>query len=124
MVLNALLGAGGQMNDKDKQEFVDRVCVDDENIEAAFKTRRDSYVFTDRRFIIEDVQGLTGRKRNLLSIPYSRISAFEVESAGHFDTDGELRLWVSGYPDVIKREFRKSIDIGLIQGLLARHTSN
>ena len=122
MVLNALLGTGGLMSDKERDEFSQRVCADGEQIEAAFKTKRDSYVFTDSRFILEDVQGLTGRKRSLLSVPYSKISAFEVESAGLFDTDGELRLWVSGYPSVIEREFRKSVDVYMLQALLALKT--
>ena len=121
MVMNALIGAAGKMSEKDQKEYEDRVCMDNETIEAAFKVRRDSYVFTDRRVILEDVQGITGRKRSLMSIPYSRISAFEVESAGRFDTDGELRIWISGYPEAIKVEFRKSVDVALIQALLARH---
>lgn len=121
MVMNALLGAAGKMSDKDQKAFEDRVCVDNETIEAAFKVRRDAYVFTNRRVIFEDVQGITGRKRSMMSIPYSRISAFEVESAGIFDTDGELRIWISGYPEAVKFEFRKSVDVALIQALLARH---
>ena len=114
MVMNALIGAAGVMSDKDRQEFAERVCAEDEQIEAAFKTRRDSYVFTDRRLLLEDVQGMTGRKRRLLSIPYSKISAFSVETAGHFDTDGEIRIWVSGLPAAVEREFRRGVDVYLI----------
>ncbi len=116
--MNALIGAAGQMSDKDKQKFYDRVCVDGEVILAAFKTKRDSYVFTERRFMYENVQGLTGRKRSLRSVPYSKISAFEVESAGFLDTDGELKLWISGYPGAMEFEFRGGIDVYLIQALL------
>ena len=122
MVINALLGAAGAMSDREREEFASRVCAPGEQIEAAFKTKRDSYVFTDRRFLLEDVQGITGRKRNLLSIPYSKISAFAVETAGHLDTDGELRLWVHGLPDPIKREFRRSVSVYDIQALLASKT--
>lgn len=120
MVMNALVGAAGQMKDKDQREFQERVCSDGETIEAAFRTKRDSYVFTNRRFIHEDIKGLTGQKRNLLSIPYDKISAFDVETAGFFDSDGELRLWVSGFPETIKYELRSGIDVYLIQALLAR----
>ncbi len=119
MTINALLGAAGQMSNRERESFAHRVCAEDEQIQAAFKTKRDSYVFTDRRFIMEDVQGMTGRKRSVLSIPYSKISAYEIESAGHLDTDGELRLWVSGYPEVIKREFRKNVDVYLLNKILA-----
>ena len=119
MVMNAVVGAAGQMKESDRSEFQDRVCSENEEILAAFKTKRDSYVFTDRRFIYEDVKGITGRKRKLFSVPYDKIGAFEVESAGLFDTDGELRLWVSGYPEVIKHELRAGIDVYLIQSILS-----
>jgi len=54
-----------------------------------------------------------------LSVPYDKISAFDVETAGFLDTDGELRLWVSGLPEVLKYELRDHIDVYLIQALLA-----
>ena len=57
MVMNALIGAAGQMSDEEQEQFQNRVCADGEVILAAFKTKRDSYVFTDRRFMYEDVQG-------------------------------------------------------------------
>ena len=122
MVTNLLFGSAGLMGDKDKQEFRERVCNDSEEIVAAFKTKRDSYVFTDTRLILEDVQGLMGKKRSLLSIPYTKISAFEVETAGFLDTDGELRFWVTGYPEVIKKEVRSGIDIYVLQNILSRYT--
>ena len=120
MVMNALIGAAGKMSDEEQQQFQNRVCADGEVILAAFKTKRDSYVFTDRRFIHEDIKGLTGRKRSLLSVPYDKVSAFDVETAGFLDTDGELRLWVSGYPEPLKYELRGGIDVYLIQALLAQ----
>lgn len=122
MTLNALLGAAGRMKDKDVKEFVERILGKEEKLVAAYRTKRDSYVFTDSRFIWEDVQGLTGRKRNLTSIPYSKISAFSVETAGIWDTDGELRLWVSGYASPIQFEFRGGVDIYDIQVILAMFT--
>lgn len=119
-MMNALLGAAGTMGEREKSQFAGRVCADGEAIELAFRTKRDSYVFTDRRFIVEDVHGMTGRKRNLLSVPYERISAFSIETAGFMDRDGELRLWVSGLGDEpLKYEFRKSVDVYGIQAFLA-----
>ena len=79
-------------------------------------------VFTDRRFVWEDIQGLTGRKRSLMSIPYSKISAYSVETPGLWDTDGELRLWVSGVASPIKFEFRSGINIYDIQFILSMFT--
>ncbi len=130
-MMNALIGAAGKMPEREVAEFQSRVCIGDEEIEAAFKTKRDSYVFTDRRLIVEDVKGMFGKKRSLLSIPYSKVSAFEVETAGLLDTDGELRVWISGFHgpasigndshgSMLKLEFRgNQIDVYVIQALLA-----
>ena len=79
------------MSDKDQKAYEDRVCMDNETIEGLQSTPR--FIRANRRVIF---QGITGRKRSMMSIPYSRISAFEVESAGIFDTDGELHQWLSG----------------------------
>ncbi len=122
MVMNALSGGAGLMSEKDRQDFAERVCADGEQIEAAFNTKRDSYVFTDRRLVLEEVQGMTGTKRKLVSIPYSKISAFSVETAGHFEPDGELKIWISGAQLVVEREFRRSVDVYLLQALLASKT--
>lgn len=121
MVMRLLTGTSGHMSSKQQKEFEARVCTEGETIVAAFRTQRDSCVFTDRRLLLEDVQGVTGRKKNLLSVPYDKIAAFEVETAGTADTDGELRIWVSGYDRVIKREFRRNVDVNVIQKLLAYH---
>ena len=61
----------------------------------AFKLLRDVYIFTSKRLILVDKQGLTGKKVEMLSIPYRAISRFSVETAGHFDLDAELKIWIS-----------------------------
>ncbi len=122
MTLNALLGTAGRMKDQEAKEFEERILGNDEKLIAAYRTKRDSYVFTNQRFIWEDIQGLTGRKRSLTSIPYSKISAYSVETPGIWDTDGELRLWVSGFASPIKFEFRSGINIYDIQIILATFT--
>ena len=122
MTSNVVLGAAGRMKEKDVEEFVERVLAAGETLVAAYRTKRDSYVFTDRRFIYEDIQGFTGKKRSLTSIPYSKISAYAVESAGYWDSDGELRLWVSGYATPVEYEFRGGIDVYDIQCILSTYT--
>ena len=67
-----------------------------EAVRFAFKLVRDSIIFTDRRILMIDVQGLTGSKKRFLTIPYRAITTFTLESAGHFDLDTELTLTVSG----------------------------
>ena len=122
MTSNVVFGAAGRMKEKDVEEFVERVLAAGETLVAAYRTKRDSYVFTDRRFIYEDIQGFTGKKRSLTSIPYSKISAYAVESAGYWDSDGELRLWVSGYATPVEYEFRGGIDVYDIQYILSTYT--
>lgn len=81
---------------------------------------RDVFIFTNKRLIIIDVQGLTGRKVEYLSVTYKSISRFSVESAGTFDLDAELKIWISGEaaPSVSKK-FNSSVDIYEVQRLLA-----
>jgi len=72
------------------------LLVPGERIVAAFKSVRDFVVFTDKRLIACNIQGITGKKRDFTSLPYSKIQAFSVETAGNFDLDAELELWFSG----------------------------
>lgn len=70
--------------------------VNGEEIIATFKGIRDGVVFTNKRIIAINVQGLTGTKKDFSSLPYSKIQAFSVETAGVFDLDSELEIWFSG----------------------------
>ena len=69
---------------------------DGEEIIATFKGIRDGVVFTNKRIVAVNVQGLTGTKKDFSSLPYSKIQAFSVETAGVFDLDSELEIWFSG----------------------------
>ena len=86
------------------------LLVPGEQVVASFKAVRDFVVFTDKRLIAVNVQGMTGRKRDFTSLPYSRVQAFSVETAGTFDLDAELDLWFSGL-GVVRLEFRGYADI-------------
>ncbi|MBR6696240.1 MAG: PH domain-containing protein [Oscillospiraceae bacterium] len=70
--------------------------VNGEEIIATFKGIRDGVVFTNKRIIAINVKGLTGTKKDFSSLPYSKIQAFSVETAGVFDLDSELEIWFSG----------------------------
>jgi hypothetical protein len=95
------------------------ILLPGEQAQLAFKIIRDFFVFTDRRFILVDIQGITGRKVDYLSIPYRSITRFSLETAGTFDLDAELKLWVSGEPKPIERTLSKHTDIKGIQRALA-----
>ena len=75
---------------------LESLLVQGEQVHLAFKGMRDSVVFTDKRLISINVQGLTGKKRDYTSLPLSKIQAWSVETAGTFDLDSELELWFSG----------------------------
>ena len=97
------------------------LLIQGEQIVACFKAVRDFVVFTDKRLIAVNVQGMTGKKRDYTSLPYGRIQAFSVETAGTFDLDSELELWFSGLGKV-KLEFGRDVDIRNLSRLLADHT--
>ena len=77
-------------------ELVQPLLVHGEGIQLAFKTVRDMVAFTNKRVIAVNVQGVTGKKKDFTSLPYAKVQAFSVETAGHFDLDSELELWFSG----------------------------
>lgn len=87
--------------------------VDGEQAIQAFQTIRDGIVFTNKRIFAINVQGITGKKKDFTSLPYSKIQAFSVETAGVLDLDSELELWFSGLGKV-KFEFTSNADISNI----------
>ena len=95
---------------EDVKEGFYKFLIEDEHIIAAFKTIRDQVVFTNKRVIAANVQGITGSKVDYTSLPYNKVNAFSVESAGTFDMDSEVTLYVSEVGEV-KFELRGSFDI-------------
>ena len=59
------------------------------------------------------MQGITGTKKDFSSLPYSKIQAFSVETAGVFDLDSELEIWFSGLGKV-KFEFVSQANVSEI----------
>jgi hypothetical protein len=80
------------------------LIINGESIVGAYKTVRDFVIFTTKRIITVNVQGLTGKKKDYSSLPYSKVQAFSVETAGLLDDDSELELYFSGLGKV-KLEF-------------------
>lgn len=86
------------------------LLVPGEELVACYQAMRDGVVFTNKRIIAVNVQGITGKKKDFTSLPYSRIQAFSVETAGVMDLDSELDLWFSGLGKV-RFEFAGNTDI-------------
>jgi hypothetical protein len=114
------MGNATELNPAELQSEFTGVLTEGENIEAAFKIFRDKWVFTNKRLIMQDVQGLTGSKKSYHSIPYKSITHFLVETAGSFDADCELEIWVAGSPTSLKKELKKGIDVVGLQKTLAK----
>ncbi len=120
-LINALFGTASQIQPSELQEEFGPILIQGEEITGAFKIVRDLFVFTQCRLILADKQGITGKKVCYHSIPYKNITQFSVETAGHFDMDAELLIWVSGNPQPIKKEFRRGTDIKGVQQMLAHY---
>lgn len=58
------------------------ILLDEEKTLMAFQSGRDVTVYTNRRIIIIDVQGLSGKRVKYKSIPLKFMYGFEFETAG------------------------------------------
>ena len=119
-LINKLMGNASAVSTEKLNEKYARLLVEGEQVELGFKLLRDTFMFTNRRLILIDVQGLTGSKVEYKSLPYKNISRFSLETAGTFDLDAELKIWISSEdtPSVSKK-FNKSIDVYEVQKYLA-----
>lgn len=117
--LDGLMGNASEVDLAEVENELSPIMADSERVERAFKVMRDMYVFTSGRLLLIDKQGLTGKKVDYLSLPYRAITSFSVETAGHFDLDAELKLWISGHHEPVVKELKKGSDVVGIQKLLA-----
>ncbi|QWX85242.1 PH domain-containing protein [Cellulophaga sp. HaHaR_3_176] len=119
-LLNKLLGNASEVSLEKLNEKYGRLLIESEEIELGFKLLRDTFVFTNKRLILIDIQGITGSKIEYKSMPYKSISRFSLETSGTFDLDAELKIWISSenLPSVSKK-FNKSIDVYEVQKYLA-----
>lgn len=118
-LINSLLGNASDVDVAEIQQEYEPILGGEETVEAAFKMVRDLYIFTSKRLILVDKQGVTGRKTLIVSIPYRAIQQISVETAGTFDTDSELKIWVSGRPEPLTQELRRGANVAAIQKALA-----
>lgn len=118
-LLDGLLGHGAAVDAASLERRLEGILIEGESIRLAFRIIRDLFVFTERRVILVDVQGMTGSKVEFQSIPYRAIVRFSAETAGTFDLDAELKIWVSGAAQPIERTLKKGADVRGIQRALA-----
>jgi hypothetical protein len=121
-LFSALLGNAGAVSQEELQKKYGELLTTGEEIELGFKLVRDTFIFTNKRLILVDIQGITGSKTEYTSISYKSISRFSVETAGTFELDAELKIWISSevHPS-IKKQFNKSVNVYEVQRVLAHH---
>jgi hypothetical protein len=121
-LFSALLGNAGAVGQDELNKQYGQLLCSGEEIELGFKLVRDLFIFTNKRLILIDKQGLTGSKTEYKSISYKSISRFSVETAGTFDLDAELKIWVSGeLQPSISKQFNKAVNVYDVQKVLAHH---
>jgi len=110
-LISRLLGNASDLTPEQTREELDGILLPDEPVEVAFKVIRDLFVFTDRRLILVDKQGVTSRKINYLVVPYRAITSYSIETAGTLDMDSELKIWTSGRTEPIQKTLKRGANI-------------
>lgn len=118
-IFDSLMGNASEVDAKGVQTEFAQILAEGETVEKAYQLFRDSFLFTSRRLILVDKQGLTGNKVEYHSIPYRSITHFSIETAGNFDLDAELKLWITGTAAPIQKKFTKKLNIYQLQSVLA-----
>lgn len=121
-LFSSLMGNAGAVSIEELKKNFGQLLIVGEDIELGFKLLRDTFIFTNKRLIVIDIQGLTGNKTEYLSVSYKSISKFSVETAGTFDLEAELKIWISSETiPSIKKKFNKSVNVYEVQNVLAYH---
>ena len=107
-------------NDSAYADLISPMFVDGEHVISTYQALRDGVVFTNKRIMVINVQGITGKKKDVTSLPYSKIQAYSVETAGVLDLDSELELWFSGLGK-IKLEFVSQANVAEICKMISAH---
>lgn len=118
--LSGFMGNASTVDKSEVKKELSNILTESEEVNAAFKLVRDLIIFTDKRLLFVDKQGMTGKKIEYHSVLYKSISHFSIETAGHFDLDAELKIWISGaQTPAFSKQFKKDDSIYDIQKILA-----
>ncbi|MBR0569853.1 PH domain-containing protein [Microvirga sp. STS03] len=121
-LLSGLMGHASEVSIEKLTNEFQPILLDNEQIEKAYKLIRDMLVFTNKRLILVNKQGVTGSKVDYQSIPYSSIKMFSKETAGMMDFDAELKIWLTGESaPTIKQDFRKGDNINEAYKVLSKY---
>ena len=121
-LLDSLLGNAGEKDVADLQDEFAPLMAPGETLQRAFALMRDLIVFTDRRVLFVNKQGLTGSKVEYLSVPYRAIVMYSLETAGHFDMECDLKIWVSSQAVPLTHSLGRNSGAQAIIAILAQNT--
>lgn len=122
-LIDTLLGHAGEARPEDLQEEFAPLLAPGETLQRAFAMVRDLVVFTDRRLILVNKQGVTAKKIEYRSVPYRAINQFALETAGHFDLETDLRIWVNGQAAPLELHLERGGNAAQIMAVLAQNTT-
>jgi hypothetical protein len=119
-LLSGLLGHSSKADVSKLQKEYAPLLAEGEELVAAYRVLRDMIVFTTKRLILVNKQGVTGSKAEYLTIPYERIIRFSKESAGILDLEAELKIWIVGQREPIERTFTRNDNVNEVYQLLSK----
>ncbi|MDN3488818.1 PH domain-containing protein [Pseudoalteromonas sp. APC 3694] len=121
-LFSGLMGNASEVDDADLEKVLANTLIEGERVEKAYKVVRDMFIFTNKRLILLDKQGVTGSKMEMISIAYSKITKFSKESAGQFDLDAELKIWVGSDPTPISKDFKAGDNINDVYRIISQYS--
>ncbi len=116
-LLHNLMGNASETTEIHQE--VKNSLIEGEQVLKCYKLMRDEIIFTTKRLITLDKQGITGKKMDVVSIPYKQISRFAKECAGTFDLDEELKIWIGSQPIPETFRFKKGTNLDEVYQILS-----
>jgi len=118
-ILNGVLGNASQIDVEEVKKEYGQIFFD-----VDYKIIRNTFIFTNKRLILIDVQRFTDKKVEYHSYPYDKVTHFAIETSGNFDLDAELKIWISGMETPVSKQFNKNTNIYEVQSVLAENILN
>lgn len=120
-LFSGILGNASKIEVDDISSEFGKVLAPNERIEHAYQLIRDYFVFTDKRLVVVNKQGVTGSKMEFHSIPFKSVTHFSIETGGTLDLDAELKIWISSTAEPFSQKFSKFLSIYEVQSVLASY---
>lgn len=121
-ILDKVLGNATEVSEEELKDLREQFINENETVVKVYKLTRDMYIFTDKRILVMDIQGATGKKVQYKTIFYKSISMFTIETVGSMDMEAELKIWISTSL-ALDASFSKSVNIFEIGRIISKYTA-